>query len=256
MKRLNKIIVIILLVFADFSYADQQILRTSFYRQNIAPLLFFNDTGQPTSGILYDITHAIAEQLAVKLEFLPIPRKRITQSLMNNIIDMHCVANPKWYKLTSLQWSEVLYKNPDILINRKGITSITELANYKQLKIGTTLGYIYPELITLIKNKNILPVSSLTPAESFQKYRKNKVAGFISASVEASYFTKNIEDSVTVLNDNDIHCVFAPSMDKLTVKSINQAIEILKTSGEIEKILAKYRHIPKIIPSLGEVITE
>ena len=248
MIKLNSIVVIILLLFADFSYANQQYLRTSYYRQNIAPQLFFDDNGRPTSGILYDITHAIAKQLGVKLELLPIPRKRITQSLVKNIIDMHCVSNPKWYTLESLRWSHVLYKNPDILINRKSMTSIAELSNYDNLKIGTTLGYIYPEIVTHVKNKNIIQVTSVSPDESFKKYRKNRVAGFISASVEASYFNKEIEDSVIVLNDNNIHCVFAPSMNEVTVKRINNAIDILKASGEIEKVLTKYKYLPVIKP--------
>ncbi len=254
--KLSTVIVILSLFIADFSYANQQTLRTSYYRQNVAPQLFFDENGRPTSGILYDITHAIANEMAVKLELLPIPRKRITQSLIRNIIDMHCVANPKWYKLTTLRWSPVLYKNPDILINRKGITSIAELSNYSNLKIGTTLGYIYPELIAHIENKNILEVTSLSPDKSFEKYRKNKVSGFISASVEASYFTKDIEDSVIILNNNDIHCVFAPSMKEATLKRINNAIDILKTSGEIANILARYKHVPKIAPRYGDVITE
>lgn len=254
--KVSSIVIIIFLLFADLSYANQQNLRTSYYRQNVAPQLFFDESGQPTSGILFDITHAIATQLSVKLEFLPIPRKRITQSLVKNIIDMHCVANPKWYKLETLRWSHVLYKNPDILINRKGITSIAELSNYNNLEIGTTLGYIYPELVSHIENKNIIQISSLSPDKSFEKYRKNRVEGFISASVEASYFTREIEDSVIVLNDNNIHCAFSPSMKKDTIKRINNVIDMMKASGEIEKILEKYKHIPEITSGYGEIIAD
>jgi ABC-type amino acid transport substrate-binding protein len=241
---------------ADLSYAEQQKLRTSYYRQNTAPQLFFNENGKPISGVLFDITHAVSQKINMKLEMLPIPRKRIEQSLQRNIIDMHCVANPKWYKTNTYRWSSVLYKSPDILINRKGITSLTELSQYNNLKIGTTLGYTYPELTTYITNKNVIPISSLSPNDSYEKYRKNKISGFISASIEASYFSKELEDSVIPLNNNNIHCVYSPGLDKLTVENINAAIKSLKISGEIEAILSKYKTIPKPIIRYGEIVSD
>ncbi|TWX73488.1 substrate-binding periplasmic protein [Colwellia sp. C1TZA3] len=240
----------------SFPLASQQMLHTSYYRQNVAPQLFFDDKGRPTSGILFDITHAIASQLDMKLEMIPIPRKRIQQSLIKNIIDMQCAANPKWYKSKALQWSSVIYNNPDILINRQGITTLSDLSAHKSLRIGTVLGYIYPELTTYINNKNILLVTSMTPADSYKQYRKNSVSGFVSASIEASYFFKKMEDSVIQMNNNDIHCVFSPSMRKKTIKNINTVIDSLKASGEIETILAKYSRVPDANFRMTDVIAE
>tara|TARA_R110001599_G_scaffold194656_1_gene390803 strand:+ start:361 stop:1092 length:732 start_codon:yes stop_codon:yes gene_type:complete len=228
---------------SSFAHASQP-LRTSYYSQNVAPQLFFDDMGRPISGILFDITHAIAEQLSMELEMLPIPRKRIEQSLETNIVDMHCVANPKWYNSIYLKWSDVIYNNPDILINRLGIKTLAALSDYKQLKIGTTLGYVYPELSSYIENENTLPVISMTPAESYEKYRKNKISGFVSASIEASYFYKKSEDSVIHMNDNEIHCALSPSLKKETINNINTAIGTLKESGEIETILQRYKKLP------------
>ena len=176
---------------------------------------------RPISGILFDITHTIANQLDMQLEMLPIPRKRVEQSLETNVIDMHCVANPMWYKSIYLQWSDVIYNNPDILINRRGIIVLTKLSEYKKLKVGTTLGYIYPELSSYIDNENILPITSMTPAVSYEKYRQNK------------------------MNDNEIHCALSPSLDKVTVNNINAVISTLKVTGEIDNILEKYRRIPE-----------
>lgn len=238
------------------TYANERRLRTSYYIQNTAPQLFFDIDGKPVKGILFDITHAIAKQLDVKLEMLPIPRKRIEQSLQKNIIDMHCVANPKWYKPDTFQWSSVLYKNPDVLINRKGITSLADLSKYNHLKIGTILGYSYPELTIYFNNNNLLPVSSLSPAESYRKYRKNKVSGFISASIEASYLLKELEDFVIPLNNNDIYCVYSPSMDEKTVQRINNAINTLKANGKIEAILSKYKNVAKVSSHLEKTVTD
>ena len=38
------------------SFADKPLLKTSYYSQNVAPQLFYDDMGRPTSGILFDIT--------------------------------------------------------------------------------------------------------------------------------------------------------------------------------------------------------
>ncbi len=236
--------------------ASEQTLRTAYYRQNIAPQLFFDANGRPTKGILFDITHAIADQLDAKLEMLAIPRKRIEQSLIRSIIDMHCVANKEWYQLKSLQWSGVLYRNPDILINSKGITSLADLAEHNELKIGLSLGYIYPELNNYINQTNIVPVISLSPADSYEKYRKNKIAGFVIPEIEASYLFKEIKDSVVSLNNNYIRCVLSPSMKKSRVIQINNAIEQLKSSGRIDTIISKYKYLPKLNNQVHEAITE
>ncbi len=225
--------------------SSPEILRTSYYhRQNIAPQLFFDERERPSAGILFDISHAIAAQLEMKLEMLPIPRKRIQQSLLQNITDMHCAANPNWYKSKELQWSSALYKNPDLLINSKGITSLTELRKYKQLKVGTTLGYIYPEIVTLVENENIRPIMSNSPMESYEKYRKNLISGFIVPTIESTYLFKEMTDSAVILNENFIHCVFSPQMEKSKVKRITSIIENLKSTGEIQAILNKYKKRP------------
>lgn len=245
-----------LLLLPIASIAEEQSLRTSYYRQNMAPQLFFDTKDRPTSGILYDITHAIANQLGDKLEMLPIPRKRIEQSLVKNIIDMHCAANKNWYSLSSLQWSSVIYKNRDILINNKGITSLASLAEHSNLRIGTSLGYIYPELTTYLNNQNILPVTSVSPADSYKIYRKGMLAGFVIPEIEASPFFKEMTDSVVILNDNDIRCVIAPSMKKHRVRRISNAVEYLKASGEIDAILNKYQNIPKAILQNENIIAD
>ena len=256
MKYCVSIIILSLVLVPSLSIALEQNLRTSYYRQNMAPQLFFDKNDRPISGILFDITHAIANRLNVKLEMLPIPRKRVEQSLVRNIIDMHCAANKKWYTLSSLQWSSVIYKNRDILINSAGMTVLTDLAEQKNLKIGTTLGFVYPDLTTYIDNKNILPIASVSPAENYKKYRKNKLSGFIIPEVETSNFVKALTDSVVILNDNDIRCVLAPSMKKSRVIQISHAIEHLKATGEIEAILRKYNTDAKSVVKHKEQISD
>lgn len=224
------------------SIAEKQTIRASYYRQNVAPQLFFDELGRPKSGILFDLMHGITGKLKLDIEFLPIPRKRIEQALQQNIIDLHCVANPLWYHSQGLRWSNAIYENPDLLINRLNITSLSNLKEHKPIKIGTTLGYVYPELKQLIDDEVIKPVVSTTPLDSYKKYRKGKVSGFISASVEASYFNKELEDSVVKLNNNTIHCVYSPSLAAPMILKLNSTIEKLKVEGTINDILAKYKY--------------
>lgn len=247
---MNNVLLVILLLTNTLLYAaEKKTIRTSFYRQNIAPQLFFDAAGNPTSGILFDLTHAITGNISLDLELLPIPRKRIVQALNNNVIDMHCAANPQWYREQNFQWSDAIYSNPDILVNRAGLTSFEQLNHQSKLKVGTTLGYIYPELTELFANKKIVSVMSTTPFESYQKYQKGKVSAFISASVEASYFSKHAEDSVIILNENTIHCMYSAHLPKALVIRLNESIESLKSKGVIEDILARYQKMPQGIDS-------
>jgi len=256
MKYFLHLIILSIISLSSFTLASEQSLRTSYYHQNVAPQLFFDANGQPTSGILFDITHAIAKQLDMTLEMLPIPRKRVEQSLIINLIDMHCVANPKWYQAKALQWSSAIYQNPDVLINRQGLKKLADLSEFNMLKIGTTFGYIYPELTSYINNNNIQAIASLTPTGSYTKYRNQHVSGFVSAFVEASYFSKDSNDSVILINNNDIHCALAPSMEQSRVERINEAIKQLKTSGEVTAILKKYKGVPESMNQAHDRITD
>lgn len=251
----NVLLLILLLTNTILYAAEKKTIRTSFYRQNIAPQLFFDAVGNPTSGILFDLTHAITGNISLGLELLPIPRKRIVQALNTNVIDMHCAANPQWYKEQDFQWSDAIYSNPDILVNRHGLTSLEQLKHQDKFKVGTTLGYVYPELTTLLTNKRIVSIMSTTPYESYQKYQKGKVSAFISASVEASYFSKHAEDSVIILNENTIHCMYSSHLSKDLVKRLNDSIESLKSKGVIDDILARYQKMPQgIDTALGQNI--
>ena len=59
------------------------------------------------------------------------------------------------------------------------------------LPVSWTLSYVAPELTTYTNintnTDNILLVTSVTPTDSYNQYRKNRVSGFFSASIEASY---------------------------------------------------------------------
>jgi ABC-type amino acid transport substrate-binding protein len=220
--------------------AEQTTLRTSYYHQNVPPQLLVNAEGIPNGGILYDLTHAIAKHSNFALEMIPIPRKRISQALKNSLIDLHCVANPLWYKAEDFQWSEVLYKNPDVLINNLGLTSLKQLPLPSIIFIGSTLGYVYPEFTTLEEQGAIQLIDSLGPEESYKRYRKGDTQGYISAQIEASYFDLKDTDSTIVLNDNSIHCIYSPKLNPDIIARLNNAITQLKSTGTIQHILDKY----------------
>ncbi|SEL65497.1 amino acid ABC transporter substrate-binding protein, PAAT family [Colwellia chukchiensis] len=241
MKNYFFYIMLSLSLLADKTLASEQKLRTSYYQQNIAPQLFFDNNGQPSSGILFDITHAIADRLNLELEMLAIPRKRIESALLNNLIDLCCVANPKWYRANTLQWSGVIYQNATLLINNQGLKSLDDLKRVSELKIGTTLGYVYPALTPFFDNNHVLPIASLTPEGSYKKYRSQHISGFVGSAIEIDYFFKSNHDSTITLSEDNIHCAFSPSLASTRVKAINQVIEQLKSSGEITKILNRYK---------------
>jgi polar amino acid transport system substrate-binding protein len=235
------LLIFFLLMITPLVFAKTGALTTSYYLQNIPPQLFFDNHNQPTGGILYDITHAIAQEVGIELEMLPIPRKRVEKALHNSLIDMHCVANPRWYTSKKLRWSEVLYNNPDVFINRVNFSTTSQLINARDISIGLTLGYVYPEINAKKLHHSVETISSLTPEKSYLNYRRGTTDGFISSKAETMYFNLTPLDSVVTLNTNNIHCAYSSSLDKQRITEINQAITRLKQQGAIDKILAKYQ---------------
>lgn len=220
--------------------AKHRILTSSYYLQNIPPQLFFDLDNRPISGILFDITHAIAAEIDAKIEMLPIPRKRLEQALVSDLVDMNCVANPNWYSSNKLRWSEPIYHNPDVLINRLNIKSLEQFEAKKSLTLGLTLGYVYPELESKTQSPSTKVIRNLSAEQSYLAYRKGKSDAFVSAKAEAAFFNLTPFDSIVPLNNNNIHCVFSPAVTEHEFKKLTKAIRKLKGNGTFSAILAKY----------------
>lgn len=230
------------LFFSLFGAAKLQadVVRFGYNQNHFAPIVIRDDNFIAVSGIIFDLANVIANEAGYMPKLFSIPRKRIEQYLVDGKVDAKCHSNPVWYTHPSIVWSPVVYQDSDVIVTKKHYESIEHLAATPPFKIGTVLGYKYPELDDYFKRGEIKRFDSTSSNGSFARFIRGELDGFVSAYTEANYLTQLDRFHVININENNIYCAFSPKLDKEKLQKLLNAITRLKAQGEFQRVLAKY----------------
>lgn len=130
--------------------AHADALRVGVTENDAAPLVIFQRTPQLqlSGGLWKDMLDEVGRQLGREIRYVPLPRKRLNRELQQGRIDMVCNTNPAWWHEPQLyQWSQPLSEQVERLVSPVGSPlQINSHAQLKGLRIGTVIGYRYPQL--------------------------------------------------------------------------------------------------------------
>ena len=227
------------LITLSFS-ASAGAIRFGYNQQYSAPHVINNGKGTSVSGIVIDVSNAISQEAGFMAKQLPLPRKRIEQYLIDGKIDAQCHANPVWYNAPSIIWSEVLYSDADIIVSDQAIASLQALSSHKQFKLGTVLGYKYPNLTEYFAAGNLKRFNSTSSKDSLTRFTKGELDGFVASYSEANYLTRLRRFNVLEVNSYDLHCSFSPKLNAEKRQRLIDAAHKLRDNGEFERVFAKY----------------
>ncbi|RHW21936.1 ABC transporter substrate-binding protein [Pseudomonas jilinensis] len=109
-------------------------------------------------SITLTLGHAVAERLGRSVRFIPVPNNRIDDALASHHINVICNTIPNWIEQPDrYQWSQVIYEDADIIINRLDQAPIHDLGSLSGAIVGTTLGYYYaPELTNAFNSGQVI----------------------------------------------------------------------------------------------------
>lgn len=227
------------LLIAAFS-SNAGAIKFGFNQQHYSPHVIRDDNFTAQSGIVLDVSKALAEEAGFIVKLVPLPRKRIEGFLVEGKIDAQCHTNPAWYQHPSLIWSVALYRDADVVVSNRKMTSLDAFYESKDFKLGTVLGYKYPEIAPYFAAGNIKRFNSTSSKGSFARFIKGELDGFVTSLSEANYLMQLKRFNVLEINENQIHCSFSPKLaEEKRVRLLNAA-QKLKESGKFERILAKY----------------
>ncbi len=85
-------------------------------------------------------------ELNLTPRYLLIPRKRVEGTVSSGAADLVCDLRPEWIDSRDWQWSAAVFTNHMIVAQLDGTAPIKQLQQLKHMRIGTVLGYRYPEL--------------------------------------------------------------------------------------------------------------
>ena len=78
--------------------------------------------------------------------YLALPRKRVEAALRDGAADLLCDLRPEWVDGKGWTWSQSVFANNMIVASRSDTALPARLAQLSGQRIGTILGYRYPEV--------------------------------------------------------------------------------------------------------------
>lgn len=230
-------------------------------KTNLNPILYgLNDTNSPPfliydttkdnptilGGVFFDIGLEIGKKLKRPVKFLLTPRKRLDSGLAEGRIEIVCYNAEPWageYAQEYL-WSIPIFKHSNYVVSNSKFKGNAELKSIKDLKgktIGTTLGFVYPNLMPYFEDGSVIREDVLSGSANVSKLNAARIPLIILNNLEYNYYKKTNPDLQRAPFDIDpmlVKCAVSKKAD-LKIEDINAAIIELKKTGRLQKIFSR-----------------
>ncbi|MFL6656690.1 MAG: substrate-binding periplasmic protein [Massilia sp.] len=181
---------------------------------------------------------ALGNAMGRTVRFLDLPRNRFVAALEDNSGDLLCGYLPEWLP-GAMDWSKPFIPVTDILLSSGRVKAPRSIAELKGKRIGTTLGFRYPDLERVLGN-DFVRDDALSESMSMVKMvagRFDYVLGTLP-TVEHQRRSGVLPASakVLVLKEFQTQCAVARH-GNVTLAQVNAAIDQISRDGELEKLL-------------------
>lgn len=194
-------------------------------------------------GLHLDLAVALSGQLRRPVLMKALPRKRIAQELQAGRADLVCDYQAAWLP-GPFRWSRAFVPDRTVLLTAAALPAPEDVAALAGLRIGTVLGYAYPEVEAVlgagfqrddapdaIANLRKLALGRVGHALTGQRlldYRRR--TGSFSAALHPPLVVAEVMGQ----------CALSPRSD-LDLPTLDEAIRRIVSEGELARILARYR---------------
>ncbi|MBH9576600.1 substrate-binding periplasmic protein [Inhella proteolytica] len=207
------------------------------------PIASFGAGGLLQGGILKDIGDRLAERLQRKPRYLPVPSRRVSETLRKGEADLVCYVLPGWLE-GEYRWSVPVLPNAEVVAARPEAPDIQRLDELQNQQVGTVIGYGYTHL--LAEPGQPLPFirqDALNTRSNLDKLAAGRMAYAISEELTLRDYVRRHPKSrlrvVMTVARYTAQC--AQSLQsRLDFEGINQQLAAMVREGEIRRILARY----------------
>jgi polar amino acid transport system substrate-binding protein len=211
------------------------------------PMTDFRD-GALVGGLLKDFGDALAQELKMTPRYLPVPRKRVEGAVDRGQADLVCDLRPEWVDARRWQWSVTVFVNHMIVASLDGTPAVKRLADLGDKRLGTILGYRYPELETAL-GAHFLRDEAANDSVNLDKLLHQRFdymltnALFFDFQRKTHAYRWRLGKRSYTLFEFDTYCGAAAGA-RYDMPHINQAIVALRKRGELQAIMDRYRPAP------------
>jgi polar amino acid transport system substrate-binding protein len=211
------------------------------------PMTDFRD-GVLVGGLLKDFGDVLAHELKMTPRYLPMPRKRVEGAVDSGQADLVCDLRPEWVDARRWQWSVTVFTNHMIVAGLEGKPAIRRTGELADRRIGTILGYRYPELEAAL-GKHFLRDEAANDNVNLDKLLHERFDYVITNALFFDFQRKThayrwrLGKQSFSITEFDTYCGAAAGA-RYDMPHINQAIVALRKRGELQAIMDRYRPTP------------
>lgn len=193
---------------------------------------------KPVTAFQDKLGAALARQLGRNLQYVELPRTRLVAALENGDGDILCSYRPEWLP-GDVDWSRAFIPISEVVVTSPRVKPPASLLELRGKRLGTVLGFRYPELEKIIGTDYIRDDAPSSPL-SIRKWLNGRFDYLVTPrtvfmmQVEAG----QIPPGYHLLTVYDVLTMCAVSRkSQISVDEVNAAINALEKSGELAKIL-------------------
>ncbi len=198
-------------------------------------------------GLLKDFGDALARELGMTPRYVSLPRKRVESAVQAGRADLLCDMRPEWLDDARWRWTDVVFSNNMVVANRTDTPPLRQLSDLNGERLGTLLGYVYPELDRAL-GERFHRDDGTTDDVNTNKLLTGRFRYMVSNSLYVDYQRKvhpgrqRLHATVFTIRPFDTYCAL-PLAGKLTVDQVNAAIAALRRRGDLQQIHLRYRPV-------------
>jgi len=135
--------------------------------------------------------------------------------LVSGQADILCDLRPEWLEGKDWRWSEAIFNNRQIVVSRSDTPALKKIADLKELRTGTILGYRYAE-VEQVLGAHFVRDDALSDDANLAKLLRNRFAYMLTNSLYYDYQRKTSPDreqlnpQVFQVMSFDTYCALPP----------------------------------------------
>ncbi len=198
-----------------------------------------------TAGLLKDMGDALARELHMEPVYMVLPRKRVEAALLSGQADLLCDLRPEWLDSKQWVWTEPVFSNNMTIVSRADTAPLARLSQLNGQRVGTVLGYRYPELEKRLGGA-FERDDAITDEQNTSKLLSGRFSYMMSNSLYYDYQRKvhpkgaMLNRAVFTIRQFDTYCALPPR-GRLDPDKVNRAILTLRKRGDMQAIYERYR---------------
>lgn len=198
-------------------------------------------------GLLVELSRLLAQELGRQATFMPMPRKRLEPALQAGEGDLLCYIDPAWLaEPERLDWTGVFLRNENLLVARAGLMLPGRLEEFRQARVGTVAGYVYPEFQGRLGRGSLQRDDAPNDGANLRKLVAGRVDYLVTHRLYLDHMLltqPELREAVGArleIRRFETRCAVS-RRGRVTAAEVDAALERLQRSGRWSAVLAGYR---------------